>query len=91
MSTKGKSGKIKVTVSYTTPEGKVIEKTNEFEQRLPMEEFDFATKEGFLRDFDKVERAVIRARDEMSEQLIEAIMEEINSKKTRTHRRSNKG
>ena len=47
-------------------DGNVVGKRTREEGGIPsMEEFDLCTKEGFLRDFDLLEKAVLKARNQI--------------------------
>lgn len=40
-----------------------------------MEEFDLSTKDGFLRDFDSLEKAVLKARNQIGEEITDEILD----------------
>lgn len=61
--------------------GTVIEKNVCLDQVLPnVSDFDLSTKEGFLRDFDALEKAVLTARNQAAAELAEGYMEAASKK-----------
>lgn len=63
-------------------DGTVIEKKVCLDQVLPsVFDFDLSTKEGFLRDFDTLEKAVLTARNQVAADLTEGYMEAASKKK----------
>ena len=69
---------------FLQKDGTVIEKTIRLADAIPgFDDFDFSTREGFLRDFDTLERAVIKARNEVSEGITEAYGEHLSKKNGR--------
>ena len=72
---------LEITAKITAKDGTVIEKTIRLADAIPgFDDFDFSTREGFLRDFDTLERAVIKARNEVSEGITEAYGEHLSKK-----------
>ena len=58
---------LEITAKITARDGTVIEKKVRLADAIPgFDDFDFDTKEGFLRDFDTLERAILAARNEVS-------------------------
>ena len=45
-----------------------------------MKDFDLSTKEGFLNDFDKLEKAVLEGRNKIGEEIANAFLEESGKK-----------
>lgn len=76
---------LEITAKITAKDGTVIEKKIRLADAIPgFDDFDFSTKEGFLRDFDTLERAIIKARNEVSEGLTEAYGEHLSKKNSKT-------
>lgn len=74
---------IEIVARIKGADGTFVEKTVRLDKVLPcLEDFDLNTKEGFLRDFDVLEKAVIQARDEMAEGLAEGYVAGAAKKKT---------
>ena len=72
---------LEITAKITASDGTVIEKKVRLADAIPgFDDFDFKTKEGFLRDFDKLERAIIAARDEVSRGIAEEYGEHLSKK-----------
>lgn len=68
-------------------DGSVIERTVRIEDALPnIKDFDLSTKEGFLRDFDQYEQAVVSARNKIAEDITNEYLEEA-SKKNRSRKK----
>ena len=60
------------------PDGRVIEKAVEAEGGIPSpEEFDISDRTRFLATFDRFERSVIDARDQLSKSIGEMVSEEL--------------
>ena len=75
---------LEITAKITSKDGTVIEKKIRLADAIPgFDDFDFSTREGFLRDFDTLERAIIKARNEVSEGLAEAYGEQLSKKNSR--------
>lgn len=76
---------LEITAKITAKDGTVIEKKIRLADSIPeFDDFDFSTKEGFLRDFDTLEQTIIKARNEVSEGLTEAYGEHLSKKNGRT-------
>lgn len=72
---------LEITAKITAKDGTVIEKKIRLADAIPgFDDFDFSTREGFLHDFDTLERAIIKARNEVSEGLTEAYGEQLSKK-----------
>lgn len=60
------------------PDGRVIEKAVEAEGGIPSpEEFGISDRTRFLATFDRFERSVIDARDQLSKSIVEMVSEEL--------------
>lgn len=76
---------LEITAKITAKDGTVIEKKIRLADAIPgFDDFDVSTKEGFLRDFDTLERAIIKARNDVSEGLAEEYGEYLSKKNSRT-------
>ena len=74
--------RVKMTAEIIDDDGRVIgRRTSEAEGIPAAETFDLSTREGFLRDFDALERAVLQARNEIGEEIAEEILEAASKKK----------
>lgn len=72
---------LEITARIMGDDGTVIEKTVRLDKAIPdISDFDLATKEGFLRDFDALEGSVIRARNQIGDQISAAFMDEAAKK-----------
>lgn len=72
---------LEITAKITAKDGTVIEKKVRLEDAIPgFDDFDFKTKEGFLRDFDTLERAILAARNEVSEGITEEFGKHLSKK-----------
>lgn len=61
----------------TTKDGRVIEKVVKMDDAIPdMDDFDLCTKDGFLKDFDVMEKSLIKARDSVTSGIAEKYLEE---------------
>lgn len=80
---------IEIVARIKGKDGVVVEKTVRLDKALPsLNDFDLCTREGFLRDFDVLEKAVIQARDEMSAGLAEGYVASASKKKMDGGRRA---
>lgn len=70
---------IKVRISVTQEDGTIVERVLEpSSEMLPaLEDFDIMTKEGFLRDFDKMETFLLQARDQFTDAMVDACMQSV--------------
>lgn len=76
---------LEITATITAKDGTVIEKKIRLADAVPgFDDFDISTREGFLHDFDTLERAIIKARNEVSEGLAEAYGEHLSKKNSKT-------
>lgn len=74
---------VEYTAKITLPNGEVIEKTVSTEGDFPsLEDFDLSTREGLLRDFDLLEKAVLETSRKLNGELSREFMD-ISSKKNR--------
>ena len=78
-----KSTKIRFTAEIESPDG-TVQRTVEIDAKdLPsMKDFDLSTKEGFLKDLDKLEKAVLEGRDKIGQEIANAYLEESGKKKS---------
>lgn len=77
-----KTTKVKFTAEIESPDGTKVTKTVEVDSNdIPsMQDFDLSTKEGFLRDFDAFEKAVLKARNQAGEEIANAFLDEVGKK-----------
>ena len=76
---------LEISAKITAKDGTVIERKVRLVDAIPgFDDFDFDTKEGFLRDFDTLERAILKARNEVSEGITEAYGEHLSKKNGRS-------
>lgn len=83
MSAQKKSGPaVEFVVRVTQEDGTIVEKAVQTSsEMLPApEDFDIMTKEGFLRDFDKVETFLLQARDQFTDAAFDAYMQTVKKK-----------
>lgn len=67
--------KVEFTARIIDDNGNVIgEQTSEGDGIPTIEDFDLSTREGFLRDFDALEKAVLAARNQIGERITEEIL-----------------
>lgn len=67
--------KIKFTAEIIDDDGNVVGKRTSEEGGIPsMETFDISTREGFLRDFDLLEKAVLKARNRIGADAADEIL-----------------
>lgn len=67
--------KVKFTVEIIDDDGNVVGERTSEEGGIPsMETFDLSTKEGFLRDFDLLEKAVLKARNQIGSEAADEIL-----------------
>ena len=66
----------------TMPDGTVIEKKVSADGGIPSaEEMDLGSVDGFLKSFDKYERAAIKARNEICNEITDSYLKELAKKK----------
>ena len=78
MSKKNKKEKadIELVARIKNPDGTYIEKVVTLEDAVPeIKDFDFSTKEGFLRDLNTYEKAMIKARDQVMKDITDEYLE----------------
>ena len=74
-STSNKS-KIEFVARIVNPDGKVVEKTITSSSELPsLDDFDLETREGFLNDMDKLEKSILKARNQIGEAIAEKYLD----------------
>jgi len=67
--------KVKFTAEIIDDNGNVVGKRASEEGGIPsLEDFDLSTKEGFLRDFDALEKAVLAARNLIGEEITDELL-----------------
>ncbi len=67
--------KVKYTAEIVDDSGKVIGiRTSEAGGIPSLDSFDLSTREGFLRDFDAMEKAILKARTQLDEDVAEEIL-----------------
>lgn len=67
--------KVKFTAEIIDDDGNVVGKRISEEGGIPsMETFDISTREGFLRDFDLLEKAVLKARNQIGADATDEIL-----------------
>lgn len=75
MENNGSRAKLEVVVRIIDADGTVIEKKETRENAFQgIEDFDRSTREGFLTDFDEMERAVLEVRDTATQGAIEGFL-----------------
>lgn len=76
-----------ITAKIIGKDGTVIEKEIRIDDALPdVRDFDLSTKEGFLRDFDQVERSMLSARGQLTEDITKEYLDTA-SKKNRSQKK----
>lgn len=82
-STSNKS-KIEFVARIVNPDGKVVEKTITSYSELPsLDDFDLETREGFLNDIDKLEKSILKARNQIGEAIAEKYLDSAFKKNPR--------
>lgn len=77
------SMKVRFTAEIIDDDGNVIGNRVSEAGGIPCpDDFDLSTKEGFLRDFDKLEKAVLKARNQIGKDIVEETLDNA-SKKTK--------
>lgn len=78
---------VEFSARITMPDGRIIEKTVSTEGDFPSpEDFDLSTREGFLADFDALERAVLEARNKIGEEISNEFLKDSSKKKSTKHK-----
>ena len=73
--------KIEFVARITDADGNVIEKTVTASSGFPSsKDFDLSTKEGFLADFDALEKAVLEVREKASSEISAGYLELVSKK-----------
>ena len=68
--------KVKFTAEIIDDNGNVVGKRTSEEAGIPsMEEFDLSTRDGFLRDFDLLEKAVLKARNQIGADITDELLD----------------
>lgn len=67
--------KVRFTAEIIDNNGNVVGKRTSEEEGIPsMEEFDLSTRDGFLRDFDLLEKAVLKARNQIGADITDELL-----------------
>jgi len=73
--------KLEFIARITMSDGKVIERIVEAEDGIPVpDDFDLATKKGFLESFDAYEKAALAARNKAGEEITAEYLAEVSKK-----------
>jgi hypothetical protein len=73
--------KLEFVAKITMPDGKVIERRVDAGDSIPVpDDFDTSSKDGFLESFDVLEKAALKARNKIAEDITEAYIEEVSKK-----------
>ena len=73
--------KLEFIARITMPDGKVIERRVDADDRIPApDDFDISSKEGFLESFDVLEKVTLEARNKIAEDITAAYLEELSKK-----------
>lgn len=68
--------RVKITAEIIDDDGKVIGRRTSEAGGIPAaEEFDLSTKEGLLRDFDALEKSIVKARNQIGEEIAAEILD----------------
>ena len=82
-SNKNQKPVIEYIARITMPDGEVVEKSASTVGDFPSpEEFDLSTREGFLADFDLLEKAVLETSRKLNRKLSEEFLDSSSKKKT---------
>lgn len=78
--------KVRFTAEIIDENGNVVGKRTSEESGIPsMEEFDLSTKDGFLRDFDSLEKTILKARNQIGADIADEILDSTLKKNSRSH------
>lgn len=78
---------VEFSARITLPNGQVIEKTVTTTGDFPSpEDFDLSTREGFLADFDALEKAVLEARNKIGEEISNEFLKDSSKKNSPKHK-----
>ncbi len=84
--------KVKYMAEIVDDSGKVIgTRTSEASGIPSMDSFDLSTREGFLRDFDAMEKAILKARTQLDEDVAEEILSSTAKKAGIKQRKESRG
>lgn len=73
--------KVRFTAEIIDDDGNVIGNRVSEAGGIPCpDDFDLSTKEGFLRDFDKLEKAVLKARNQIGKDIVEETLDNTSKK-----------
>ena len=73
--------KVRFTAEIIDDNGNVIGNRVSEAGGIPWpDDFDLSTKEGFLRDFDKLEKAVLKARNQIGKDIVEETLDNTSKK-----------
>lgn len=73
--------KVRFTAEIIDDKGNVIGSRVSEEGGIPSpDEFDLSTKEGFLRDFDSLEKAILKARNQIGGDIAQAALDAASKK-----------
>lgn len=76
--------KVRFTAEIIDDEGNVVENRIRETNGIPSPEtFDLSTEEGFLRDFDSLEQAILTARNQIGKDITEGVLSVASAKKKR--------
>lgn len=76
--------KVRFTAEIIDDEGNVVENRIRETNGIPSPEtFDLSTEEGFLRDFDGLEQAILTARNQIGKDITEGVLSVASAKKKR--------
>ena len=77
------------TAKITMPNGEVVEKSVSTVGDFPsLEEFGLSTREGFLADFDLLEKAVLETGRKLNSEISQGFLDTSSKKTGRTRKRS---
>lgn len=82
---KGKAapGTVEVTVRVMGEGGEWTERSVRTDSGVSIGTFDVSSRDGYLDCFDRLEQAIIQARNEASRETAEAFLKEVGKKRTR--------
>ena len=73
---------VEYTAKITLPNGEVIEKTISTEGDFPsLEDFDLSTREGFLEDFDQLEKVILKTSRDLNSEISKEFLAASSKKK----------
>lgn len=84
--------KVRCTVEVTRPDGTTVRKVVEssFDDIPTTDDFDLCTLEGFRRDFDHLERAVLSTGRKAQQGILEEFLDDSSKKKPKQGRKDGK-